>query len=132
MLRDSLIASTLANVSIGDKICQIKKLPIWESHPATGAVGDVFGPDKLLAKLSNAMDVGQHASRVERHGRAGVIGIGAHRSADSHELFARQREVGKASFHFRKRGNDDSVERRQCSSPLRFFTSYDVAFLKGK
>ena len=35
MLRDSLIASTLAKVSIGDKICQIKKLPIWESHPLT-------------------------------------------------------------------------------------------------
>ena len=29
----SLIASTLAKVSIGDKICKIKKSPIWESHP---------------------------------------------------------------------------------------------------
>ena len=29
MLRDSLIASTLAKVSIGDKMCHTEKVPIW-------------------------------------------------------------------------------------------------------
>ena len=59
MLRDSLMAATLAIVSIGDKTCHMKKSTISESHP----VGEVDLTDIAWAIIG--VDSGLRARPME-------------------------------------------------------------------
>ncbi|WP_050759094.1 hypothetical protein [Roseobacter denitrificans] len=107
-------------------------IPAHYGFDTAGSVWEVVGPDKLLAEFANTVNIGQHAGRVLRHRRAGVVCVGAGSMSDSHDLLARAAKVLKAVFYVYQLADNHGVKCRQGSTPLSFSTSHDVEVLKGK
>ena len=85
-------------------------ITFYNRFNAASSVRHVVRTDKLLAEFANAVNVRQHSSRVERHGGAGVVRIGAGGLSDSHDLLASDAKVLKAGFNVHQRGDYHGVE----------------------